>query len=199
MPQTDELLLSRTLVALFKNVIYKEADREYWDVLVTQKNAIEDYVGKIGLTLVTDEIDGYCYLKQRNYSEGEHEIPRLIPRHQLSYQLSLLLMLLRKKLLEFDAKTGDQRLIMTKTQIVELITLFLRDTTNEAKLIEEIYRNIERAENMGFLRSLQGSEEGYEVKRILRSFVNAEHLDRFNERLAEYQRYIGISEEEDES
>jgi len=194
MNYSDDLAFSRALVALFKNVVLKEADQDHWEVILTQKNKIEDYVSKIGLTLIIDEVDGYGYLKQRSYGEGEEEIPRLIPRHALSYPVSLLLVLLRKQLLEFDSVTGDQRLIVTRQQIVERMSLFLKDTTNEAKLIGDIDRHIERVEKMGFLRRLRGSENSFEVQRILRSFVNGEWLNHFNEQLEEYQRYAGGGE-----
>ena len=189
MNQTDELAFSRTLVALFKNIVYKDAHREQWDVIDLYYYKIEDYVSKIGLTLVVDDVDGYAFLKQRSYSDDEY-IPRLIPRHALSYELSLMLMILRKQLLEFDSKTGDKRLVLTKSQISERMKLYLRDTTNEVKLMESIHRNIDRAEDMGFLSRLRGSEDSFEVMRIIRGFVNAEHLDELNKRLAEYQRYI---------
>jgi PP-loop superfamily ATP-utilizing enzyme len=74
MSHSDELAFSRSMVALFKNVVFKEADPDDWDVITNQKNKIEDYVSKIGLTLVVDEMDGYGYLKQRSYGEGEEEI-----------------------------------------------------------------------------------------------------------------------------
>lgn len=189
MSNWDALEFSRTIVALFKNVVYKEVDPEHWEIITTQKNKLEDYVSKIGLTLIVDEMDGYGYLKQRSYGEGEEEIPRLVPRHALSYPVSLLLVLLRKQLLEFDSTTGDQRLVVTKQQIAERMSLFLRDTTNEAKLLGDIDKHIERVEKMGFLRRLRGSEDSFEVQRILRSFVNAEWLNQFNERLEAYQRY----------
>lgn len=194
MSHLDDLAFSRAVVALFKNVVFKEADQEHWEVITAQKNKVEDYVRKIGLTLIVDEMDGYGYLKQRSYGEGEEEIPRLVPRHALSYPVTLLLVLLRKQLLEFDSTTGDQRLIVTKQQIAERMSLFLRDTTNEAKLVGDIDKHIERVEKMGFLRRLRGSEDSYEVQRILRSFVNAEWLNHFNERLEAYQRYANGGE-----
>ncbi|OPX93722.1 MAG: hypothetical protein A4E53_00197 [Pelotomaculum sp. PtaB.Bin104] len=189
-----DLAFSRAVVALFKNVVFKEIDQEHWDVITTQKNKIEDYVSKIGLTLIVDEMDGYGYLKQRSYGEDEEEIPRLVPRHALSYPVSLLLVLLRKQLLEFDSTTGDQRLIVTKQQIAERMSLFLRDTTNEAKLVGDIDKHIERIEKMGFLRRLRGSDDNFEVQRILRSFVNAKWLNHFNERLEAYRRYANGGE-----
>ena len=185
----DDLAYSKALVALFKNVVFKETDPEHWEVILVQKYKIEDYVSKIGLTLVVDEMDGYGYLKQRSYGDGEEEIPRLVPRHALSYPVSLLLVLLRKQLLEFDSTTGDQRLIVTRQQIAERMRLFLKDTTNEAKMVADIDKHINRIEKMGFLRRLRGSEDHFEVQRILRSFVNAEWLHHFNERLNMYRIY----------
>lgn len=189
MYKMDDLAFSRAVVALFKNVVFKEVDQEHWEVILALKNKIEDYVAKIGLTLIVDELDGYAYLKQRSYGEGEEAIPRLVPRHGLSYPVSLLLVLLRKQLVEFDSTTGDQRLIITRQQIAERMSLFLKDTTNEAKLIADIDKHIDRVEKMGFLRRLRGHEERFEVQRILRNFVTGEWLSNFNERLEEYWLY----------
>ncbi len=194
MSSETDFAFSRTIVTLLKNAVFKETDHEIWDTVVSQKFKIDDYMNKIGLTLTIDEMDGYAYLRQRTYTEGEEEIPRLIPRHALSYPVSLLLVLLRKLLLEFDSSTGDQRLIVTKQQIAERMELFLHDTTNEAKVMADIDKYIDRVENMGFLRHLRGSEDRYEVQRILRSFVNAEWLNRFDERLEEYRRYAAGEE-----
>jgi len=185
--QINETALSKTLVTLFKNVIYKEQHFDCWEVIISHKLVIEDYVRKIGLTLVVDEIDGYAFLKQRIYGDDEDEIPRLMPRHQLSYNLSILLMLLRKLLQEFDTKTGDRRLILSSGDIIERMKLYLPDTTNEAKLTEDMQKNIDKAVSMGFLRRLRGDDNNYEVLRIARSFVDAEHLEKFNTRLGEYQ------------
>lgn len=188
---SDELAFSRALVALFKNVVFNETDPEHWKVILAQKYKIEDYVSKIGLTLMVDEMDGFGYLKQRSYGEGEEDIPRLVPRHALSYPVSLLLVLLRKQLLEFDSSTGDRRLIVTRSQIAERMHLFLKDTTNEAKMLADIDKHIDRIEKMGFLRRLRGSEDSFEVQRILRNFVNAEWLHDVNEQLNMYWAYAG--------
>jgi len=193
----DDLALSRTVVALYKNVVFKETDQDHWEVIQVQKNKIEDYVTKIGLTLIVDELDGYGYLKQRSYGEGEEAIQRLVPRHGLSYPVSLLLVLLRKQLVEFDSTTGDQRLIITRQQIAERLSLFLKDTTNEAKLMADIDKHIDRVEKMGFLHRLRGNEERFEVQRILRNFVTGEWLSHFNERLEEYRRYANAGELKD--
>ncbi|MCW2276948.1 DUF4194 domain-containing protein [Heliophilum fasciatum] len=190
MSHSDTVAFSRALVALCKNVVYKETEPRHWEVILSQRHKLEDYVSKLGLTLIVDEMDGYGFLKQRSYGSDEEEIPRLIPRHPLSYPVSLLLVLLRKRLVEFDSAHGDQRLVVKKEEIVEQMRLFLRDTTNEAKLVQEIEKLIERVERMGFLRHLKGGNDGvYEVQRILRSAADAQWLSNFKDRLEEYKRY----------
>jgi len=196
MNQSDELKFSRVLVALLRNIVYRDTSSEYWETIESKHQKIEDYVSKMGLTLIVDEMDGYAYLKQRSYGDDEDAVPRLIPRHALGYELSLLLMILRKQLLEFDSSTGDKRLIITGQQIADRMKVYLRDTSNEVKLIDSINRNIDKAVSMGFLNELRDSEGNYEVMRIIRSFINAEHLEEFNKRLSEYTRYVESDNDE---
>ncbi len=60
-----------------------------------------------------DEAEGYAFLRSRQDEDEDAQavMPRLVVRRQLSYPVSLLLALLRKKLAEFDAGGGDTRLI----------------------------------------------------------------------------------------
>jgi hypothetical protein len=180
-------LFSRALVALIKGPINKNSASELWEIVLEQRAFLSDYVAKMGLELCIAETDGYAYLKQRQYADGEDEIPRIVPRHPLSYTASLLLVLLRKKLLEFDASSGDLRLILTEEQMIDMVRVFLKDTTDEAKRAADISRNIERIKEMGFLRKLSGQEHSYEVQRILRSFINAEWMNQVNTRLEEFR------------
>ena len=113
-------------------------------------------------------------------------MPRLVARRQLGFSLSLMLALLRKKLAEHDAMGGDTRLIVTSADILDMVRLFLPDTANEARLKDRVERDIGRVVELGFLRQLKGREDAFEVRRILRSFVDAQWLGQLNERLAAY-------------
>jgi hypothetical protein len=189
-----ELAFSRAVVALMKSLVNKNRDPEVWKTLTEQRSQIDDYVGKIGLEVILDDVDGYAYLKQRDYHSEDEEIPRIIPRHQLSYPVSLLLVLLRKKLLEFDTDAESARLILTKDQIVETMKTYMKDSVNEAKIIAEIDRHLTRLREMGFVRRLpvqDGSDERYEVERILCSVVNSEWIQDFDARI---DQYINASE-----
>ena len=151
---------------------------------------MEDYVSKIGLTLIVDQTDGYAYLKQQTFTEDHLEIPRLIPRHPLSYPVSLLLVLLRKQLLEFDSKGNEQRFILSKQDIIEKLRPYLADTSNEVKQAKEIESYIKRIEDMGFVRRLKGSDDQYEILRIIRGFVDAQWLADMDDLLKTYQTYV---------
>jgi hypothetical protein len=191
--------LSLVTVTLFKGVTNRDDDLPLWQHLLNLQSRVRDYVGVLGLELVLDEGEGFAYLRQR---EGEPEtvaIPRLVPRRQLGFGVSLLLALLRKKLAEFDASSAEARLVLRPDEIVELVRLFLPDTTNEARLRQRIDGHINRAVEMGFLRRMRASEELYEVQRILKAFVDAQWLSAFNARLEAYQRHASGLAEGDEA
>jgi hypothetical protein len=151
---------------------------------------VRDYVSTIGLELVLDEAEGFAYLRQRPSREEEPEIPRLVPRRQLGYQVSLLIALLRKKLIEFDASSGDTRLIVSRNDIVEMMTVFLPDGSNQVRLIERVDTSISRIIEMGFLRRLRGTDDRYEVRRIMKAFVDAQWLGELESRLVGYRDHI---------
>lgn len=181
-----ELRLSLPLIALFKGVVYADQGHALWQQLIDAQAAISDYVAVLGLELIVDEAEGYAFLRQRPGEEDEAALPRLMARRQLSYPVSLLLALLRKKLAEHDAGGGDLRLVLARAEIADLVRLFLPDSANEAKLLDRVGMDINKAVEMGFLRKLRGQDDQYEVRRILKAYVDAQWLAEFDQRLGEY-------------
>jgi Domain of unknown function (DUF4194) len=181
--------LSLALIALMKGVIEREAEPAIWQTVLELQARIRDYVAVLGLELVVDESEGYAYLRQRPAQEGEADLPRLVPRRQLGYQVSLLLALLRKKLVEFDAASGDTRLILSRDEIAEMMRLFLSDSANQVRLLERIDANINRVVEMGFLRKLRGTSDRFEVRRILKAFVDGQWLAELDGRLRMYRAH----------
>lgn len=180
---------SQAMVALLKGVTYQESDPATWQALLGLQARVRDYVALIGLELVLDEAEGYAYLRQRPLVEGEPELPRLVPRRQLSYPVSLLLALLRKKLAEFDARSGEARLIVTADEISDMVRLFFSDGTNEARFRDRIDQHVNRIVEMGFLRRLRGRDDAFEVRRILKTFVDAQWLGELDRRLADFHAH----------
>ena len=178
--------LPNVLIALMKNILERESAPVLWQGLLAHQARVRDHVGVIGLDLVLDEAEGHAYLRQKAQVEGEPELPRLVTRRQLGFSLSLILALLRKKLAEHDAMSGEVRFVVSKADIFDMVRLFLPATGNEARLKDRVDRDIGRVVDLGFLRQLKGRDDTYEVRRVLRSFVDAQWLGKLNERLADY-------------
>ena len=184
--------LSSVVVPLLKGVLYREDNPGLWDALVHLQASVRDYVAILGLELMFDEAEGYAFLRSRQSEDedGQSAIPRLVARRQLSYPVSLLLALLRKKLAEFDAGGGDTRLILSRDEVVELIRIFLPAGSNEVKLIDQVDGTLNKIAEMGFIRRLRGQGQMIEVRRIIKAFVDAQWLADFDERLAEYRQQL---------
>ncbi len=178
---------SRILIALLKGMLYADSDASLWQSLLKLQARVRDHVTVIGLDLVLDEAEGYAFLRQRPALEGEPELPRLVSRRQLGYPVSLLLALLRKKLAEFDARSEDSKLVLSRTEIVELVKVFFPDSGNEARLMDKLDAHISKVAELGFLRRLKGDEARFEVRRILKAFVDAQWLQEFASRLEAYR------------
>jgi hypothetical protein len=188
------------VTSLMKGVVYRDAHERAWRELLGLQAQVRDYVAVIGLTVVIDEAEGYAFLRSRPEEDepdgsaflaektptGKPAPPRLIARRSLSFHVSLLLALLRKKLAEFDAGNSDTRLMLTRDQIVEMVRLFLPASSNEARLVDQIDSYIGKAVELGFLRQVRGQDALYEVRRILKAFVDGQWLSDFDQRLAEY-------------
>ncbi|MBI2750329.1 MAG: DUF4194 domain-containing protein [Burkholderiales bacterium] len=200
-PQHD---LTSLVIPLLKSVLYRDEDPQAWDALLKLQARVRDYVAVLALDLVLDEAEGYAFLRSRSVpDEDAPKLPRLVARRPLSFQVSLLLALLRKKLAEFDARGGDTRLILSRDAVVELIRVFLPAGSNESRLMDQVETHLNKIIDLGFVRRLktQASSGGrtaqepvYEVRRILKAFVDAQWLADFDLRLAAYRAQLAEPE-----
>lgn len=187
--------LSALVIGLLKTVIYRDDDERQWGALLNLQSRVRDFVAVLNLDLILDEAEGYAFLKSRPEEGDEDRLPRLVARRPLSFTVSLLLALLRKKLAEFDAGGGDVRLVLARDDIVDLVRVFLPDDPNEARLMDRIDATINKVVDLGFLKKLKpatgaASVNNYEVRRILKAFVDAQWLAEFDARLATYQSHL---------
>ncbi|SDD21418.1 protein of unknown function [Aquimonas voraii] len=200
--------LSQLLVHLLKGVLYRDDDEKLWASLLRLQARVREQAVVLLLDLVLDEAEGYAYLKSRpdpDESDAAPRLPRLIARRPLSYPVSLMLALLRKRLAEFDAGGGDTRLVLSREDIAELMRVFLPDGSNEARLIDQVDATISKVVDLGFLRKLKpaaGSTQDrghYEVRRILKAFVDAQWLAEFDARLEVYRTALSAGDSKGDS
>jgi hypothetical protein len=186
MTQPTDNQLSLLLIHLLKGVLYQDNEPQLWQSLLGLQTHLREYLKVLGLELVLDESEGYAFLRSRPVEEGQPALPKLIARRQLSYGVSLLLALLRRKLAEADASGGSTRLILSRDEIVEMVRLFLPEGSNQTRQVDRVEQDLQKIVDLGFLRTLKGQEHHYEVRRILKSFVDAQWLSELDTRLAAY-------------
>jgi hypothetical protein len=200
----DTFILQTILISLLRGIVYQEQNPKLWINLLEQQNAVVDYFKMIGLALFLDEAEGYAFLRQMTSTDMSVafkveedvviELPQLIIRRQLNYATSLLCVLLRKRLLEQDTSGGDTRVILSKEQITEMMKLYLPNRNHEVKTSEQVDTCINKLIDLGFLRKLKTSDKSYDVRRIIKAFVDAAWLGDLSVKLEEYRNYANNAE-----
>jgi hypothetical protein len=183
--ERSEENFSRAAIMLLKGIVSRGKDEVLWQSIVNERAALGDYFHRLGLVLILDEVDEYAYLQQ----EENSSLPRLVQRYPLSYPVSMLLVELRKALGQQDTASGDTRLVLSFADIMRRMEPFLPVNTNEMKYRQNIEHIINQVVQLGFLLKLKDKEEAYEVRPVLRRFVDAQWLSDFADKLAEYEAH----------
>ncbi|MCL4301972.1 MAG: DUF4194 domain-containing protein [Anaerolineae bacterium] len=176
------------IIKLLQDVLYQE-DTANWDLLLRYVTPIREYFGKIGLEVQLYEAEGYAYLHQPDGDTHEEErLPRLVRRDKLTYDVTLLGVLLREKLLQFETSgSNSPRLVLSKDEIREMIRLFFKERTDEVRLWRDFDTAINRMVELGFLKRLTGAENNlFEVRRILKAKFSTDTLVEIKQKLQTY-------------
>jgi hypothetical protein len=178
--------LSPVLIHLLKGVFYQDQQPAIWSDLLDLEARVVDYFQAIGLELQLDKAAGFAYLKQAPVDE-EDGMPRLIQRRPLSYPISVLCVLLRKKLAEADAGGGGTRVVLGRDQIVDMMRIFAPTRTNEAFTVDQIESYIAKATDMGLLKPLKTDPPAYEVRPVVKALVDGSWLSDLDQKIKDYQ------------
>ena len=174
--------LSEVVINLFKGVIYQENNETLWEKLLRLQNEVRDYVRVLHLELVLSDTDHCAFLKTKDREE-DNAFPKIMAKRMLSFEVTLLLGLLRKVLVQFEQDNTSTRFILSLSQIIDLMKMHLGESTNQAKLDDKIAAAVNKVVELGFLQKLksQQNEPHFEVKRILKFFVDVPWLQQFDQ------------------
>jgi hypothetical protein len=178
---------AHVMIKLLQDVLYDE-DRSAWSDLLTYQIPVRDYFAKIGVELHLDEREGFAFLKQPE--DEESKLPRLVRRIPLSYEVTLLCVLLREILEEFDVKDIESRkCFVTGQELQEKIEIFFKDAANKVRLLDRFDKTIQAAVRLGFLKETEqendtSEEVRYEVRRIIKAKITNEKLEDIKQKLA---------------
>lgn len=165
-----------------------EDQPEIWAELNQYQIELIQYFEKIAIELIIDKRDGYAYLKQMHLDDLGTTIG-LIKRMPLTYELTLVCVLLREWLMEFELNdTETTNLYITPKEFRDRLEMFFKEKANELKFIKELNKHLENCEKMGFLKLVHkeptnSDDYRYEVKRIIKARITNDELIRFKQQL----------------
>lgn len=189
-----DILFSTTLINLLQGVVRKEDNAEIWNTIRSQQFRIDEYMEKIGLSLVIDDEGGFAFLKQRD----DDVLLHLVKKQPLTFRMSLFLALLRNEINEYDSGSGEGALVIREEEMVRRMKPYFPDVSDEVKFTNSIDRCFSKALEMKILVPVKDNEYEYEVQPVLRRFMDAEWLSEFNRQLDKYMEENGLTVKKEE-
>ncbi len=177
------------LIKLLKGPV-EYLEKTAWEQLLTYQNELTKFLQGLGLMLVLEKEDGYAFLEQIKLDEEEN-VAGWIRRIPLGYEESILLVLLRDMMAEFEVgEVSTRELIKKRREIKEYAELFFKENPSRVKFIRDLDRLIDRAEEMDFLEKVENSdlldEEKFRIKKIIKARVDNEILENFKQQLTQH-------------
>jgi hypothetical protein len=165
-------------------------EKTAWELLLQYQAELTRFLQQLGLTLVLEKEDGYAYLEQTRLDEEEN-VAGWVRRIQLGYEESILLVLLRDMMAEFEVGDASVReLIRKRREIKDYAELFFRENPSRVKFIRDLDRLIDRVEELDFLEKVETSdlldEQKFRIKKIIKARVDNELLENFKQQLIEH-------------
>jgi len=192
---TVKALYAHVIIKLLQGPIYID-DKTVWRDLLGWQSSIQDYFSKIGIVLLINEADGFARIQQPEPDEhDETPLPRLMRKQALTYEATLLCVILREILEEFDVIMDGTKLFLTQKEIKERIELFYKEQTNQSKLWKDLSKPINSLVNIGILKLTREDvankdNNQYEVKRIIKALVSNDKLEEIKEKLTAHVNAI---------
>lgn len=174
-------------VNLLKGAVYAN-EQPVWGLVKTHRHQLEEFFAKIGLKLVVDENDGFAYLKQLEEEElvdGYEKLPRLVARRPLTYEQTLLAILMRDELRRFDGMMTDSvRCIVPADQLYEAYRDFFTSAGDEKRVRDKFNAALNKLDSYGFVKLITKEPAEYEIRPILKARFTLERLAEVREKLA---------------
>jgi len=180
---------SKSIVKLLKGTV--ESKETIWKDILTYQKEIQNYISQIGLELIIKEDDGYAFIKQFEIDVDDNTIG-LVSRRQVGFETSIVLIILRQIIEEFESNPIDFQIsekFITQSELKEQISFFLPEKFNKVKFINDIEKYIKRVEDLGYIKeaSTNESEKKYKIHKIIKEKITLDDLKEFKQNL---QRYV---------
>ena len=173
---------SPAAVRLLQGVVYHDDNLELWEQLLENLSPITEYFGKLGLLLVVDEPDAMAYLRQLDEEEIPADfppVPRLFRRTPLGYEATLLCVLLRDELRQYEEEdVQNERCVITQSDLLALWEAFFPDQTDSVRLNRSLTAALRKMEELKFVRQFEKDPPSWEIRRIIKARLPLSDLER---------------------
>ncbi len=170
-------------------MIYHDDHPDPWENLLANISPLTDYFSKLGLLLVVDESDGMAYLKQPDEDEIPEDydaIPRLFRRTQLTFDTTLLCVLLRDELRLFEEEdVQNERCVIAHNDLLDVWQAFFPEEQDGVKLHRTLMASLRKLEDLKFVRQFEKEPPSWEIRRILKARLPLADLERLRQSLVE--------------
>lgn len=183
---------SKAIVKLLKGTVERNST-EWENVANNYQSEIQEYLNQIGLELIVKKDEGFAFVKQ--FEDNEGNTLGLIVRRQIGFETSLVLVVLRQSLEEFDSNPTQFQVaekFITDSEIRDEVEMFLPEKFNRVKFIKELDSYIKKIVELGYLRevSKKENETKYQIHRIIKEKVTLDILQDFKTKSQEYVESI---------
>lgn len=186
---TKILPYAAIVVKLLKGPV-EYMEKGAWEKLLQYKLELTIFLQQLGLILVLDEQDGYAFVKH-SLSEDDEAYVNWVQRRSYTYEESIMLVLLREMMAEFEiSESASRELIKKRREIKEYAELFFKEGASRIRFLKEIDRLIDKVEENGFLHKLENhevaDEQRFRIRKIIKAKVDSEVLGNFQQQLMEH-------------
>lgn len=179
---------SKAVVKLLKSSIIEKKNEILWDNVINYQNEIQDYINQIGLELIIKKDEGFAYVKQ--FTLDDDSTLGLVTRRQVGFETSIVLVVLRQSLEDFDSNPTQlaTEKFITDSEIKDELELFLPEGYNTLKFEKELDKYIQNVVDLGYLKviSKNENETKYRIHRIIKEKITLDVLLGFKTKLDEY-------------
>lgn len=178
---------SKAIVRLLKSTV--ERTSNVWEDVINYQHEIQEYIGQIGLELIVKKDEGFAFVKQLEDNEGN--TLGLVTRRQIGFETSIVLVVLRQSLEEFDSNPTQvlaTEKFITDSEIKDELELFLQEGYNKLKFQKDLDSYIKRVVELGYLKEIskKDNETKYQIHRIIKEKITLDILQDFQNKLKEY-------------
>jgi hypothetical protein len=177
---------AKAIVQLLRGPVYSD-DQEYWNNLLKYQIEITQHFSGLGLDTVIQKEDGYAFIRQVELDDRGSTIG-LVSRRPLTYEVSLLCVLLRKLLDDFEiSNTENKRFYLKRKQLRAELETFFKEKSNKVKLLKDLDSYINQVLDLGYIKITESDaqyrdEDTFEVRTIIKArFSNDVCLDFLNQ------------------